>query len=87
MNPTHKSLDHGSTVVVCNDLCEFNYVKTWCINRGFLDPYLGDPNTYPFCVRTKDGAWTTSMDRALYYMCFTQFLEKIKGAEAPNMHD
>lgn len=80
--PEYKSLDHGSTVVVCNNLSEFRYMVAWCEDNGKLPPLLCDPKKYPFCVATKDGGWTDRMDRSLYYMSFLEFISTATPQES-----
>ena len=77
MKAEYKSIEHGSTVVVCKDICEVAYVKAWLKKNDKLPTFLGDSEVYPFCIGTKDGAWTTSMDRALYYKPFEEFISDL----------
>lgn len=74
----YKGIEHASTVVVCKNRPEFEYVKAWCIENGKSSPYLGYPKDYPFCIGTKEGSWTDSMNRALYYKPFEEFLADLR---------
>lgn len=86
--PKYKSLEHGSTVVVATNEHELAYIRSWCKQAGKGNPYLGDAESFPFCVSTagEQAGWTDRMDRALYYKPFSEFLADI-NVQRKAQHD
>lgn len=71
-------IDHVNNVVVCENDQEFRYMISWCNENDKGLPFSGDP-TFPICIGTGQelAGWTQSMDRALYYMPFLEFIQKV----------
>lgn len=61
-------------LVVVINRSEFEYMVAWCEDKGFLTPYLGDPEKYPIAIGA-DGGWTDRMDRAADYVSFSSFIQ------------
>lgn len=72
-----KGLEHGSTVVVCTDDSELFYVLKWAEREGKdFRHVVYCIEKFPFCIATAGDrlGWTDLMDRALYYMPFSEFI-------------
>lgn len=81
MKTKYKEIDHGSTVITVNNRPELLYVLEWCKSQhkivgGFL--YGVDEFPFHLSVYSKVVGWVDEMDRALYYMPFREFLDKIE---------
>lgn len=78
--PEYKSLEHGSTVVVCENSFELFFVLRWAgfVGKG-VSEWMHERDTFPFCVAVAGDllSWTDRMDRALYYKPFTEFRSDI----------
>ena len=80
MKTEYKELGHGSTAITVNSRPELLYVLEWCKlqNKKTSDSmYNIDDFPYNLFVDSKVVGWTDLMDRALYYMPFHEFLDKI----------
>ena len=79
----HKDIEHGSTVIECTNDSEVFYVLSWCTDMGKQFPsWMWERFNSPIClsVNGKFVGFTKLMDRALYYMPFSEFATK-KEAE------
>lgn len=82
--PKHKSLEHGSTVIVCNDSSELFYVLKWCERVGKdVSGWMYDRSEFPFCISVHGQivGWTDLMDRALYYKSFEEYVNDTKAQQ------
>ena len=78
----HKSLEHGSTVIVATNSYELAYIMAWCVKmRKSITPFVSGYDVFPFCISVSGQivGWTDRMDRALYYKPFMEFVDDIGG--------
>lgn len=79
VQPKHKDLEHGSTVVVSTKKIELVRILHWCTLQGKSVPkHMLEVMAFPYCVSVSGAnvGWTAGMSRALYYMAFSEFLTK-----------
>jgi hypothetical protein len=80
MKMEYKELGHGSTVITVNNRPELLYVLEWCkLQNKKIGAFMHDIEVFPYnlSVHSEVVGWTDLMDRALYYMPFREFLDKI----------
>lgn len=80
----YKEIDHGSTVITVNNRPELLYVLEWCIAKNKkISDFMYKVDSFPFnlSVYAEIVGWTDLMDRALYYMPFREFLDKIENSD------
>ena len=65
--------NRNTTVIVCNNQAELDYMIRWNTINGNLPSYAGERESYPICI-SLDSGWTDSMDRALTYISFKEFI-------------
>ena len=70
-------LKHKNTMVVVFNQAELNYMCEWNEMHNILPPWLGKRDNYPIALSPNDGTWTDSMDRALYYIRFKDFVSLV----------
>lgn len=83
----HKEIEHPSTVVVCENKHEQSYVLSWCeSNKMIIQDYMKSNDKFPYCLSVYGDVvgHLREMDRALYYMSFTEFMGKIKNENNRN---
>lgn len=76
----YKSLEHGSTVVVCSNDSEMFYFLKYAERIGKdVSRWLYDHDEFPVCLSVSDDivGWVIELDRALYYKPFNEFLADI----------
>ena len=80
MKTEYKELGHGSTAITVNNRPELLYVLEWCkLQNKKIGSFMYDIEVFPYnlFVHSEVVGWTDLMDRALYYMPFREFLDKI----------
>lgn len=77
----YKDIEHKSTVVTCNNKFEMAFVLEWLKNKNAAIPKTMIENEkFPIhlSVYGFTPGFTFSNNRALYYMPFLEFYEKLK---------
>ncbi len=71
-------LKNDNTLVVAKNKPEFLYIIAYCEENKVLPPIMGNATKFPIALSINGGGWTDSMDRALNYVKFEDFIEAIK---------
>ena len=69
-----------NSVIVCENKKQLNLVIQWCESQNKnVGVFMKMREKFPYClnVSTHVVGWTDSMDRALYYVSFLDFIKKI----------
>jgi len=64
-------------MIVCLNKAELAYVAIWCEMNDIFPSFMGDSKLFPIAVSANGGGWTDSMDRALYYVRFKDFVSLV----------
>ena len=65
------------TMIVATNQAEFAYILSWCEMNDILPPWTGIREKFPIALNVNEGGWTDSMDRALDYVKFIDFIKEV----------
>ena len=61
--------------VICENQAELSYMNEWLKLNGKSEAWLGERKSFPICITT-DGCWLDSLDRAIGYISFKDFVSQ-----------
>ena len=67
-------LSHPNVMVVVNNPAELAYMQAYSEMKDLPPGWMGPRDKYPIAVSPNGGGWTGDMDRALYYVPFSEFV-------------